>query len=234
LQAVGPCCSERMWPTSLSSLYEHANELASKASDMKDVASDRLQSRLSEAASASPQEVLSRVAWLASSAAETAAGGSIVLARQAKLKGEISLLDSNAKAWKREWGEESFDAFYQGDLEAVTLSLYRCKAEMEKITDMIRAKQSCIEGLAQYGQSYDDVLHGALRRWRVRVSASRAVRNKHLAVLGSTSQLARRCALRTWRRLLVQGVSNKPPTSTSSTPHGEHSSTSIERWLVPD
>lgn len=233
-----------MWPTSLSSLYDHANELANKASgelankasgmaDVANQASDRLQSRLSEAASATPQEVLSRVASLASSAAENAAVGSIVLARQTKLKGEISLLESNAKAWKREWGEESFDAFYGGDLEAVTLSLYRCKAEMDSIHEMIRAKKSQMDGLAEYGQSYDDVLHGALRKWRVRISAKRTVRVRHeTAVSGCTRQLPLRCAMRTWRRLLVQRTSE--PGIRGSSPEGDRSLTGVDVWLVPD
>ena len=221
-----------MWPSSLSSLYEQANELANKASGMADVASDRLHSRLSEAASATPQEVLSYLASSASSAAESAAVGSIVLARQTKLKGEISLLESNAKAWKREWGAESFDAYFGGDLEAVTLSLYRCKAEMDSIQEIIRAKKSVIEGLAVYGQAYDDVLHGALRRWRVRIDAKRTVSVRHeTAVSGSTAQLALHCAMRTWRRLLVLRALN--PSVGESSPKGDSSPADVV-WLVPD
>lgn len=222
-----------MWPSSLSNLYDHANELANKASGMADVAkeaSGRLQSRLSEAASATPQEVLSRMGSLASSAAENAAAGSIVLARQTKLKGEIALLESSAKAWKQEWGLESFDAYFAGDLQAVTLSLYRCKAEMDSIHATIRVKKSQIEGLSEFGQSYDDVLHGGLRRWHVRISAKRTVGVRHeTAISGCTGQLPLRCAMRTWRRLLVQRASK--PAVCGSSPEGDRSDPA---WLVPD
>merc|ERR1719181_1475375 len=77
---------------------------------------------------------------------------------------------------------------------------------------MIEAKRSIVNGLAVYGLSYDDVLHGALRRWRTRLCARRAVRTRHATILlaDGVAALPLRCAVRTWRRLLAH---------TQPTPH---------------
>ena len=106
--------------------------------------------------------------------------------------------------WKREWGLASFDAYYAGDLATVSVSLYKCKAEIDSIQSMLDAKRCQVSGLSAFAGSYDDVLHGAFRRWRGRLIALRSVSARHAAAIATgTATLPLCTAMRTWRRLLV-------------------------------
>ena len=144
-----------MWG-GLSSAWERANELAVSAKEkMQEASLEAAATSLAGAASAAvggaandlwagAASAAASAADLTASAAASAAEGTAVLALQAKLKGEIKLLQSNVTDWKREWGEESFGAFFAGDLSAVSVSLHRCKAEIDKIEEVIAAKRSRI------------------------------------------------------------------------------------------
>ena len=94
------------------SVAHAASDLAASASEQWESATgaesevrsngSRLSSLLEGAASAA-----ANAATVVQNAGAGVAEGAGVLARQTKLKGEISLLESNVVAWKREWGAES-------------------------------------------------------------------------------------------------------------------------------
>ena len=190
-----------MWGGSLSDAWARASERASTAVES---ARGSLETVTAANAEQALRRGLADAHSSLSEAAASAADSAGVLARQTKLKGEIKLLESNARAWKQEWGAESFDNYFAGDLVAVSVSLYRCKAEIDNITAMVEAKRCQVHGLTEFGLAYDDVLHGALRRWRVRVGASCVVRTRHAEILANgLAVLPLRCVVRTWRRLLA-------------------------------
>jgi len=68
---------------------------------------------------------------------------------------------------------------------------------------MIGAKRCQIGGLDQFGFAYEHVLHGAWRRWCVRLYARRKVRMQVERVLAhNAGLLPLRAAMRKWQRLL--------------------------------
>lgn len=206
-----------------SSAWERATSIthaASSLSELAERASEKLAATSERLAETSAADLWATAATAAASAAD----GAGVLARKSKLQGELKLLESNVIAWKREWGQESFDAFFAGDLAAVSVNLYKCRAEIAKIHDMMAAKRCEMRGLDAFGLSYDAVLHGAMRRWRTVLSARRKVHSRRATVIAKDSEPLRlRCALRTWRRLLVDRSSPSKqavgplPTATGST-----------------
>ena len=197
--------------SSFSNAWEHATSITHAASSLSELA-ERASERLAETSERLAETSVADLWATAATAAASAADGAGVLARKSKLQGEIKLLESNETAWKREWGEESFDAFFAGDLAAVSVNLYRCRAEIAKIHDMMAAKRCQMQGLDAFGLSYDAVLHGALSRWRTVLIARRKVHSRRAAVIAKDSEpLCLRCALRTWRRLLVDRSSPLKP-----------------------
>ena len=96
-----------------------------------------------------------------------------------------------------------FDHFFAGDLVACNSALYRIKGEIDQIHAMIGVKRCQIGGLDQFGLAYDHVLHGAWRRWRVRLYARRRVRVRiENALVRNAGVLPLRSAMRKWQRLL--------------------------------
>ena len=121
-------------------LQEKKSALARSASDLRASANEKWE----HAASAEPQQMLGTLWEGAATAAASAADSAGVLARRSKLKGEIALLQNNITAWKREWGEESFDLYYSGDLTAVSVSLYRVKAEMDTMRRELKTEMAAM------------------------------------------------------------------------------------------